>query len=63
MTFIRGRLVDEISDDNPYPDDVPAPTITMSVNNRPVEWLWWRGEVQLVAEDERPGPTEIEAGC
>jgi iron complex outermembrane receptor protein len=56
LGMARGRIVD---DDTDAPD-IPADTLTLSLRHRPLERIWWRADLFLVARDDRPGPTEVE---
>jgi outer membrane receptor protein involved in Fe transport len=38
--------------------DIPATTLTLSLQHRPSERFWWRVDGLLVARDDRGGPTE-----
>lgn len=55
LTWVRGEIVD---DDTPAAD-IPAPTVTLSVHNRPSPRWWWRAALRFEARDDRPGEGEI----
>ncbi|HSB36520.1 MAG TPA: TonB-dependent receptor, partial [Thermoanaerobaculia bacterium] len=54
-TVLRGRILDDGTD----AADVPADSVGLSVDVRPVPRLWLRARGTLVARKDRPGPTEI----
>ena len=54
-TVLRGKILDDGTD----AADVPADSVGLSIDVRPIPRLWLRARGTLFARKDRPGPTEI----
>lgn len=54
-TWLRGEIVD----DGSPAADVPPPSVTLSLDHKVSEKIWWRARYGLYSSDDRPGPTEV----
>lgn len=60
VRFALGYSKGEIENDPLPPADIPAHSAVFLIDHRSPREVWWRFRVAAYANDDRPGPTEIE---